>query len=82
MLKSIYVAAVRTIAAPLNFTGLRQNLQSVPRDSVRFRGGSQFAIYDVAQLARMEIPWWTLPAIAHIVRLASLGGHRSSFPPP
>ena len=63
MLKSTYVAAMRTAAMPLRTSGILSYLQSGPRNSFRFWFGSQFAIHDAAELARLDTPWWTLRAI-------------------
>ncbi|HJT98186.1 MAG TPA: hypothetical protein VJ696_07700 [Rhodanobacteraceae bacterium] len=63
MLKTVYVATMRAIAAPLRRLGVLERWQHAPRDSFRFWLGSQFAIHDAAELARMDVPWWTLPAI-------------------
>jgi hypothetical protein len=42
---------------------------------LRFWLGSQFAIYDAAQLARMDVPWWTFSAIAQVEQwIAARGG--------
>src|SRR5690606_6006755 len=34
--------------------------------SFRFWLGSQFAVYDALQLARMDVPWWSFPAISAV----------------
>jgi hypothetical protein len=54
---------VRTAAMPLRATGLLDRLQRSPQGSLRFWLGSQFAIYDAVQLTRMDVPWWSFPAI-------------------
>jgi len=63
VLKSAYVGAMRTIAAPLRGMGALASLERAPRRSFRFWLASQFAIHDAAGLARLDVPWWTLPAI-------------------
>lgn len=63
MLKRFYVGMVRGAAVPLRATGLLDWLQRSPQGSFRFWLGSQFAVYDVVQLVRMDVPWWSFPAI-------------------
>src|SRR4051794_22381364 len=63
VLKSIYVGAMRAVAAPLRFTGMLSSLERAPRHSLRFWLASQFAIHDPAALVRLDTPWWTLAAI-------------------
>jgi len=75
VLKSTYVAAMRTAAMPLRSSGLLSYLQRGPRNSFRFWLGSQFAIHDAADLARLDVPWWTLPAIDAVdAWIAARGG--------
>lgn len=66
MLKAVYVRLMRATAVPLRASGLLDRLQHAPKDSLRFWFGSQFAIYDAAQLVRMDVPWWTFPAITRV----------------
>lgn len=68
MLKSAYVGAMRAIAKPLRATGMLAALERAPRHSFRFWLASQFAIHDAAGLARLDVPWWTLPAIDAVER--------------
>jgi hypothetical protein len=68
MLKSAYVATMRGIARPLRATGALDRWQQAPRRSFGFWLGSQFAIHDAAALARMDVPWWTFPAIDAVER--------------
>lgn len=80
MLKATYVRLVHAVAKPLRATGVLDRLQRSPRGSARFWLGSQFAIYDAAQLARLDVPWWTFPAIAEVERwLAERGGDVRAF---
>lgn len=75
MLKAVYVRTVRALAIPLRVTGVLDRLQQAPRGSLRFWLGSQFAIYDAVQLACMDVPWWTFPAIVQVERwIADRGG--------
>lgn len=68
MLKRAYVAAMRGVALPLRATGVLDRLQRARHDSFAFWLGSQFAIHDAAALARMDVPWWTFPAIDAVER--------------
>ena len=68
MLKRAYVAAMRGVAVPLRASGLLDRWQRARHDSFAFWLGSQFAIHDAAALARMDVPWWTFPAIDAVDR--------------
>jgi predicted O-methyltransferase YrrM len=68
MVRSAYVAAMRGVALPLRATGVLDRWQRAPHDSFAFWLGSQFAIHDAAALARMDVPWWTFPAIDAVDR--------------
>jgi hypothetical protein len=68
MLKKAYVAAMRAVAMPFRSSGLLDRWQRAPHDSFAFWLGSQFAIHDAAALARMDVPWWTFPAIDAVDR--------------
>lgn len=68
MLKRVYVAAMRGVAVPLRATGALDRMQRARHDTFAFWLGSQFAIHDAAALARMDVPWWTFPAIDAVDR--------------
>jgi len=68
VLTRAYVAVVRAIAIPLRATGVLDRLQRAPQASFRFWLGSQFAIYDAVQLVRLDVPWWSFPAIREVER--------------
>ena len=68
MLKRAYVAAMRGAALPLRASGVLDRWQRAPHDSFAFWLGSQFAIHDAAALARLDVPWWTFPAIDAVER--------------
>lgn len=78
MLRKAYVSAVRTIAIPLRAGGMLDRWQRAPRESFRFWLASQFAIYDPVQLIRLDVPWWSFPAIREVERwLAARNGVRA-----
>jgi len=80
LLKSVYVKAMRTVAAPLRSIGLLDSLQRAPRNTFRFWFGSQFAIHDATRLAEMDTPWWTLPAIDAVEHwIANRNGEVDAF---
>ena len=79
MLKTTYVEMVRAAAVPLRATGLLDRLQRSPQGSFRFWLGSQFAIYDAVQLARMDVPWWSFPAIRVVDRWLAQRGDTRAF---
>jgi hypothetical protein len=68
VLKSAYVGAMRALAMPLRATGALASMERAPRRSLRFWIASQFAIHDPVALARLDVPWWTLPAIDEVER--------------
>jgi predicted O-methyltransferase YrrM len=68
MIRSAYVAVMRAIAAPLRALGILGWLQRAPRHSFRFWLGSQFVIWDAEALARLDVPWWSFPAIDAVER--------------
>jgi predicted O-methyltransferase YrrM len=68
VLESAYVAALHGLAVPLRALGILQRLERAPHDSFAFWLGSQFAIHDAAALARLDVPWWTFPAIDAVER--------------
>lgn len=68
MLERAYVATMRGVALPLRATGVLDRLERARHDSFAFWLGSQFAIHDAAALARMDVPWWTFPAIDAVER--------------
>jgi hypothetical protein len=59
---------MRGLAAPLRSLGILSRLERAPHDTFAFWLGSQFAIHDAAALARMDVPWWTFPAISAVER--------------
>lgn len=79
MLKSAYVHVMRAVAVPMRACGLLDRLQRAPTGSFGFWLGSQFAIYDAAQLARMDVPWWTFSAIARVERWIAERGDVRAF---
>lgn len=80
VLETAYVAAMRGLAAPLRGLGILGRLERAPHGSLRFWLGSQFAIHDAAKLAELDMPWWTLSAIAKIERwIAGRGGDVRAF---
>ena len=80
VLESAYVATLRGLAVPLRAIGILSRLEHAPRDSLRFWLGSQFAIHDAAKLAELDVPWWTLSAIAKIERwIAARNGDVRAF---
>src|SRR5215467_3096301 len=79
MLKRAYVAAMRGAALPLRAAGVLDRWQRAPHDSFAFWLGSQFAIHDAAALARMDVPWWTFPAIDAVERWIAARGNVRVF---
>jgi len=65
--KRLYVSAVRAVRAPLRTTGILARLErSQSRRAMWFR--SLFAIYDLDDMERVGLPWWTFDAIEAVER--------------
>ena len=64
MLKRAYVTAVRGCRAVSEKTGLLSSLEkpSAENRSARWLR-SLFAIYDIEDMAALDLPWWTFAAI-------------------
>lgn len=65
MLKKAYVGGVRMLRPVASATGL---LAALERRSNESRSAlwlrSLFAIYDIEDMTRLDLPWWTLAAVA------------------
>jgi predicted O-methyltransferase YrrM len=71
---------MRQAAKPLRMLGLLGLFERSPRTSFRFWFASQFAIYDAAKLASMDVPWWSTPAIDKVERwIAARNGQVHAF---
>ena len=64
MLKRAYVTCIRVLRSVAGSTGVLGALERRAGDS---RGAlwarSLFAIYDIEDMARLDLPWWTLSAV-------------------
>ncbi len=64
MLKRVYVTGVRSIRPVAAATGLLDLLERRSSSSRTMRWlRSLFAIYDIEDMARLDLPWWTFAAI-------------------
>ncbi|HEY0179294.1 MAG TPA: class I SAM-dependent methyltransferase [Dokdonella sp.] len=80
MLKSIYVNSVQAAAKPLRASGILARLEGAPKHSFRFWLASQFAVYDAARLAQLDVPWWTTVAAREVERwIGARGGRVRAF---
>jgi predicted O-methyltransferase YrrM len=80
MIRSAYVAVMRAIAAPLRALGILAWLQRAPHHTFRFWLGSQFVVWDAEGLARLDVPWWSFPAIDAVERwIARRNGDVTAF---
>lgn len=79
MMKALYVSLVRSLRRVLGSTGLLDALeQGSGRGSKYVR--SLFAIYDVEDMARLDLPWWTFAATETVARfLVHCGGRARVF---
>jgi hypothetical protein len=61
-MRSAYVGLIRGIRAPMTHLGALKWLERHSnRDSARW-ARSLFAIYDIDDMTRLDLPWWTLKA--------------------
>lgn len=66
-MKSIYIKIVRAAAGLLRAAGAMTLLDRLaPRSRVAAWLRSLFAIYDVEQLARLDVPWWTFDSAEQV----------------
>lgn len=66
-MKRIYVRVVRAAAGLLRRAGVMSRLDRLaPRSRVAAWLRSLFAIYDVEQLARLDVPWWTFDSAEQV----------------
>jgi len=78
-MKNLYVKAMRVARSMARATGLLDRLERSENVDARWIR-SQFAIYDSADLASLDLPWWTYGAIDEVEkRLAALQGRARVF---
>jgi hypothetical protein len=77
-LRDAYIAAVRRARSLLGGTGLLDALQHSDHRSLRHLR-TLFAIYDVDDLATLDLPWWTYGAIAEVERFLSVREEPRAF---
>lgn len=66
-MKKIYISVVRAVAGLLRKAGVMTLLDRLaPRSRVAAWLRSLFAIYDVEQLARLDVPWWTFDSAEQV----------------
>jgi predicted O-methyltransferase YrrM len=79
MLRETYVAGWRLARRAAEQTGLLARLDRAESPVAR-HARSMFAIHDVGDLSRLDLPWWTYPAIAEVdAHLAARGGKGRVF---
>lgn len=70
MLKQVYVGAARGVRSGLDRAGL---IEPWDRWAARSRAGhwsrSLLAVYDLDDLARLDVPWWTYDSVGKVERL-------------
>jgi hypothetical protein len=78
-MKNLYVKAMRLARSAARATGVLASLERSRNPNIRWIR-SQFAIYDSADLASLDLPWWTYGAIEAVeARLAALQGRAKAF---
>jgi predicted O-methyltransferase YrrM len=77
MLREAYVAGWRTARRAADRTGLLARLDRADNRAAQ-HARTLFAIHDVEDLSRLDLPWWTYPAIAEVdaALTARAGGAR------
>lgn len=78
-LKSAYVASVRTVRPVLRGVGLTAFLERRPSSDWALWARSLTAIYDIDELDRLDLPWWTLAAVREVDRFLSERGTAQVF---
>jgi predicted O-methyltransferase YrrM len=79
MLRETYVSGWRAARRAAERTGLLDRLDRSDNKFAR-HARSMFAIHDVGDLSKLDLPWWTYPAIEEVDRfLASTGGNARVF---
>jgi predicted O-methyltransferase YrrM len=79
MLREAYVAGWRTARRAADRTGLLDRLDRSDNDLAK-HARTMFAIHDVEDLSRLDLPWWTYPAIHEVdAFLSSRGGQARVF---
>lgn len=88
-MKSLYIFFVRLLRVPLKVLGLLALMQQWGQTSRFFRWfRSLFAIYDIDDLVKLDLPWWTLAATDYVdgflankptARVFEYGSGASSF---
>lgn len=66
VLKIIYVGMIRCAEKVADATGVRSILIRHPKSRVAHWIQSLFAIYDIDELIRLDVPWWTYAAIEEV----------------
>lgn len=68
-MRSLYVALVRALRAVLRATGVVRLLESrSDRSRAALWARSLLAIYDLPELVRLDVPWWTFAASDEVDR--------------
>ncbi len=80
MLREAYVAGFRGLRRVAEGTGLIDRLDRSPDNPTARHLRSLFAIHDVHDLSRLDVPWWTYPAITEVAaELAARNGQARVF---
>ncbi|MBZ5737494.1 class I SAM-dependent methyltransferase [Nocardioides mangrovi] len=66
-MKRAYTCVLRGLGGLLRSLGVLARLERrAPRSRVATWAVSLFAIYDIDELARLDVPWWTFDSIDHV----------------
>lgn len=65
LLKRVYVGAVRAVKVPLAGSGILGMLEKRPGRLSRW-ARSLFAIYDIDDMIRLDLAWWTFDALEQV----------------
>jgi hypothetical protein len=73
MLREAYVGGVRAARRAAERTGLLDRLDRSDSRAAR-HARTLFAIHDVRELSRLDLPWWTYPSIDEVDRFLTARG--------
>jgi SAM-dependent methyltransferase len=67
--KSLYIRVVRATGAALRRAGILSRWERHPESRIAVWASSLFAIYDIDEMVRLDLPWWNLRATERVESL-------------
>lgn len=68
-MKSLYVRVLRVVGSGLRRIGVLARWEREPRSRFDVWARSLFAIYDIDEMVRLDLPWWNLRAMDRVESL-------------